>query len=65
MKIKYLSNQYFDEIIYRIENSEGHVIIGVSDKDHWLNEFKKYRPEIKSINLEHQKANRYIVSANI
>jgi hypothetical protein len=64
-KLTYLSPAYFDEVVYRIENAEGFVEIGISDPDEWLREFKKYRPAINSISLEHQRSNRYRVSANI
>lgn len=64
-KFIYLSQAYFDEIIYRVENAEGFVTIRVSDPEEWIREFKKARPAITSIQLEHIAENRYNVSANV
>jgi hypothetical protein len=55
----YLSKEYFDEIVYRIENADGEVIITVRDPQEWLDAFKKEKPYIKSIALDQTIGNRY------
>lgn len=65
MAFAYLTLAYFDELVYRVENSDSDVVIGVEDKDKWIEEFKKARPLITSIELIHVKGNRYKVSANV
>jgi hypothetical protein len=70
MKLAYLSPEYFDEIIFRIENEGSGTpvppcVINVRDKDEWINEFKKVKPLIRSIELTHINGMKYRVSANI
>lgn len=66
-KFEYLTPAYFDELIYRMENTEGFIYIGVRDEEEWLREFRKHKPWISSIKLEKvpQTLNVYIPSADI
>lgn len=65
MKLKYLSPSYFNEVVRRIENSDGDVIINVEDSAKWLTEFKKEKPLIRTIELQQVNGKKYKVSASI